>query len=288
MKKVTITNTRMLAGVASMLEAFGHDTEDHIIALGMDAPYLFLRNDGDFVAGTSLFRPQWINLYLHTIGFHLSQTTLSKEDVQDFLRQQRTALLPVHLSNGDSALQPMVFTGLARGRFILHSLHLEQSEQMAFTATQLLTHLPDRVSLYLLEAIEPQPTNFLPYLGESLRNLSMFWVDFQQMLNMTVTRQEYQALQKSHLRALMHDFLPVALLKHDEMLTSELKIANYFYEGVFQPHSAAQVLLRNKFPSVFVKNCVHWLKEEITDRLYELGATDEIVESYLYPTKDQY
>ena len=43
----------------------------------MEAPYLFLRNDGDFVAGTSLFRPQWLNLYLHTIGFHLSQTTLS-------------------------------------------------------------------------------------------------------------------------------------------------------------------------------------------------------------------
>ena len=35
MKLVTIKYSRMLAGVANMLECLGHDTEDRSIALGM-------------------------------------------------------------------------------------------------------------------------------------------------------------------------------------------------------------------------------------------------------------
>ena len=280
MKVVTIRNSRMLAGIASMLECLGHDTEDRTIALGMEAPYLFLRSEDGFIAGTSLFRPRWINLYLHSIGFHLDQITLPKDDVPAFLRQRPTAMLPIQLSPNDNASQPVVFTGLNRGRFCFGTLSPNNALLKSFTDAQLQSRLPEKCMVYVIDVIPSEAVDFMPYLGESLRNLSLFWDVFQQLLTRSVTRDEYDALKQSHLRALMHDLLPAASLNHDGMLIEELKIANYFYKGVFQEHSPEHVLLSNKIPAVFIKNCVNWLKEDITDRLYELGASDEVGESY--------
>lgn len=286
MKLVTIRNSRMLAGVASMLECLGYDTEDRHIALGMEAPYLFLRTEDGFVAGAGLFKPQWINLHLHTIGFHMAQHTLPAAEIPDFLRQRPTALLPLHHPPKDAQLQPMVFTGLSRGRFCLHSLHPTLPQQLTLTAAQLQSRLPEACTLYTVEAIPPEPTDFAPYLGESLRNLALFWKEFQQLLNASVTREEYDALKKSHLRALMHDLLPTASLTQDIMLTTELKIVNYFYAGVFKPQSPERVVLRDKMPPVFAKNCIHWLREDIIDRLYALGASDKQVDEYCRKAKE--
>lgn len=287
MKRITIRNSRMLAGVASMLECLGHDTEDRTIALGMEAPYLFLRNEDGYIAGTALFRPQWINLYLHSIGFHLTSVKLAKEDLPDFLRRRPTAMLPIQLARDEARLQPVVFTGLTRGRFCLGSLSPHNAQNYSYTAAHLLPRLAENTTVYVLDAIPPEPADFIPYLGESLQNLDAFGSDFQQLLSQTVTRAEYAKLQQSHLRALMHYLLPAAELTHDAELTEELKISLYFYEGVFQEHSPERVLLRNKFPAFFIKNCVTWLKEDITDRLYELGASDELVESYKYPPRSK-
>ncbi len=280
MKLVTIRNSRMLAGVASMLECLGYDTEDRTIALGMEAPYLFIRREDGFIAGTALFRPQWINLYLHSIGFHLEQTKLPKEEVPAFLRQCPTAMLPMQNSKNDSHLQPAVFTGLNRGRFCFGTLSPHNAHLYSFTAAQLLPRLAASSTVYTLKAVPPEQADFIPYLGESLQNLDVFWSDFQKLLNTTVTRCEYEALQRSHLRALMHDLLPAASLTKDAELIEELKIALYFYEGIFQEQSPERILLRNQLPAFFIQNCVNWLKEDIIDRLYELGASDELVDSY--------
>lgn len=285
MKPVTIKNTRMLAGVASMLECLGYETDDKSLALGMEAPYLFMRSENGFIAGTSLFRPHWINLYLHSIGFHLEQISLSKEDIPDFLRQHKTAMFPLQLSKDDDRLQPAVFTELLRGRFRIGTLLPEGSQHHSFTAAQLLSRLTDMNTVYVVSPVHPESVDFIPYLGESLKNLTLLQDDLKKILGQSVTRTEFDALKQSHLRALMHDLLPTASLTRDHMLMEELKIVNYFYASVFHKHGPERVLLRNRIPEVFVKNCINWLKEDIVDRLYDLGASDECVDSYRQATK---
>ncbi|MBE5811913.1 MAG: hypothetical protein E7318_13455 [Clostridiales bacterium] len=280
MKLVTIKHSRMLAGIANMLECLGYDTEDRTIALGMEAPYLFLRATEGYIAGTSLLTPAWINLYLHTIGFHLNQVQLAKADVTDFLRQERTAMLPLRFLQADSAIQPLVFNGFTRGRFSLCSLHPHSPQTRSFTQAQLISRLPEEAAVYTVKMIPSETVDFVPYLGSSVQNLLAFQRDFKEILSRSVTRAEYQSLQKSHLCSLMHNLLPLTELTSDQMLINELKIAGYFYESVFSEHSPERLNLSEHIPATFVKNCVHWLIEDIIDRMYELGATDEMVESY--------
>ena len=280
MKLVTIKYSRMLAGVANMLECLGHDTEDRSIALGMEAPYLFLRGDDGYIAGTALLRPEWINLYLHSIGFHLDQLVLPKECIAAFLRPRRTAMVAIHSSKDSTAIQPMIFTGYERGRFALCSLHPRCPQTYSFTAGQLLSHLPEKCTVYTLDTVPAEAVDYLPYLGASVQNLLVFLKEFEEILTRSVTRSEYQALQKSHLRALMHDLLPLIELTSDNLLIDELKIANYFYESVFRKNSPERLCLCDRIPAVFVKNCAHWMMEDIIDRMYELGASDKMVDYY--------
>ena len=282
MKLVTIRHSRMLAGIANMLECLGHDTDDRTIALNMEAPYLFLQGKEGYIAGTALLRPEWINLYLHSIGFHLGQLTIPQKDVAASLRTRQTAMLAICPSKDSSATHPVVYTGLARGRFVLCSFHPPLPQIYSFTAPQLLSHLPDKCTVYTLDAVPPESTDYLPYLGSSLENLRSFWQEFQQIQTRCVTRSEYQALQKSHLGALLHHLLPLLELTNDQILINELKIAGYFYESVFTENRPERLLLRDHIPETFVKNCVHWLMEDISDRMYELGASDDLVDFYRY------
>ncbi len=285
MKLVTIKHSRMLAGVANMLECLGHDTEDRTIALGMEAPYLFMHGEDGYIAGTALLRPEWINLYLHTIGFHLDQVVLPKGDVAAFLRQHRTAMLAIYLSKDNASAQPVIFTGFTRGRLALCTVHPRSPQTYSFTTGQLLARLPDNSTVYTLDTLPSEAVDYLPYLGASLQNLNTFWQDFEEILTRSVTRSEYKALQNSHLRALMHNLLPLTELTSDQMLINELKIADYFYESVFTEKSPERLHLGEHIRATFVKNCVHWLMEDIVDRMYELGASDEMVDFYRRPAK---
>ena len=81
MKYIHFEASGKLAGLATMLECCGLDTEDNQIAFGMDAPWLFLKEGNRFIAGQGLYSPRWMNLYLITLGFRLQETILPKDDV---------------------------------------------------------------------------------------------------------------------------------------------------------------------------------------------------------------
>ena len=54
MKYMTFNSSCSYAGVANMLEQYGVDVEDRIIALGMKLPYLFAQEGGVYMAGPML------------------------------------------------------------------------------------------------------------------------------------------------------------------------------------------------------------------------------------------
>lgn len=286
MKLVTIRNSRMLAGIANMLECHGFETDDRSIALGMEAPYLFLRENGCFVAGASLFVPRYINLYLHSIGFHLERIALPKDEVLPFLRNSRTALLPLlNLKETPPTLKPVVFSGIQRGRFIFTNLkpeYAKEPDSFSYTTPMLLSRLTDSVKIYTLTPIPPEPADFLPYLAESLRNIATFGADFQEIAQRRVTREEYEQLKKTHLHALMHDLEPMAAIGHDSQLYNELKLLNHLHSYVFLRFSPERVSLKPKLPMRYVQNAVTWLQEDIIDRLYAHGASDDFINKCKY------
>lgn len=271
----------MLAGIANMLECFSFDTDDRSIALAMEAPYLFLREKDHYIAGASLFQPKYINLYLHSIGFHLDHCSMHRQDIPDFLRSQTTALLPLH-SPKDPLLpaKPLVFTGMNRGRFAFTNLKpalSREADSVSYTTPMLLARLAEQTKVYTLEVIPSEPADFIPYLAESLHNAVAFWNTFQKVAQQSVSRTEYDTLKQTYLNALMHDLVPMAAIGSDHQLYNELKLLDHLYSYVFLRFGPDQIHLKNKLPVRYVRNAINWLQEDIVDRLYAHGASDAFV-----------
>ena len=96
------------AALANLLEMQGYDTEDTIIALEMELPKLFSKEDGAFLSGPMLQGAKWFNLWLLPRGFTMMETSLSKSSLCQELISGRPAMLGIQTPYGKHAV---VFTG---------------------------------------------------------------------------------------------------------------------------------------------------------------------------------
>ena len=109
MKYMTFNSSCSYAGVANMLEQYGVDTDDRAIAMGMKLPYLFIHEDGVYMAGPMLQSAEWFNLFLNSIGFEMCETEVPAEQVADYLKQQKTAMLGLQVD--ETSKHAVVYTG---------------------------------------------------------------------------------------------------------------------------------------------------------------------------------
>ena len=269
MKHINFTASGILAGLANMLELFGIDTEDHAIALGMNAPFLFLRKGGQYFAGSALYQPRWLDLYLKPIGFHMAEITYPKEEVAEFLRSQQTAMLPITLSSGNS--HPVVFAGYIKGRYEFINIkpaHSAEPDNLSLSSAMLKRRLDDQVTINTLEHCPQQQMDFLPLFQDSLLNLDTYLNEVLQALNQTVNREELQALKTLLFRSLMQDMQPMATLIGDFTLSEELRSLNHDYRHIFTQNSPPTVTLWEKLPRSSIRKCIAWLKEDINDQIH--------------------
>ena len=96
------------AALANLLEMQGYDTEDTIIALEMELPKLFSKEDGAFLSGPMLQGAKWFNLWLLPRGFTMMETSISKSSLCQELISGRPAMLGIQTPYGKHAV---VFTG---------------------------------------------------------------------------------------------------------------------------------------------------------------------------------
>ncbi len=282
MKYIHFEASGILAGLASMLERCGHDTEDVQIALGMDAPWLFLKDGNNYIAGQGLYSPQWLNLYLLPLGFRLTETLLPKEDIPGFLRLHQPALLPLSIDHG--VHHPVVFSAYDNSRYSFVNVKTEYSvepDQLSLSRPMLLRRLADQVAVLTLDKCTPETVDFTPLLVKSLHTLADYECDLMRSCAQTVTREKLRALRTPLLRALMIDMLPMARLLHEEALYEELRLLNHDYRHVFTPNSPETVELWERLPRSSIRNCLAWIREHIVDRLYDHGLTDEQVDAIL-------
>lgn len=282
MKYITFPAAGKLTALAIMLECFGHDTDDQTIALHMRAPWLFVKEDDRYLAGSSLYQPRWLDLYLTPHGFHMTEISLPKDHVPAFLRSVRTAMLPLKVTQDQT--HPVVFTGSQGGRYLFCNVKQQASSEpdnISLTTAMLKRRLTEIVSVSSLEECQPATVDFVPLLLESINNLTHYQHDVLQALKKTVTRDEFQMLSKQLFRALMQDALPMAQLGEDFDLTNELLLLNHDYRHVFTRNSPCSVTLVEKIPRGSVRKCVSWLREDIIDQLYLHGLSDDAVEKHL-------
>lgn len=288
MKYIHFDASGMLAGLAALLECCGHDTEDIQIALGMDAPWLFLKDGDEYIAGRGLYTPRWMNLYLRPLGFRLSEMTLPKEDILCFLRQHQPSLLQISIDRGIQ--HPALCTAYENSRYCFLNVKTEFSPepcQISLSRPMLLRRLEDSVSVLWLEKCPPEAVDFVPLLVSSLQTLTDYEHDIMKACTRTVTRQELDALRKPLFRALMTDMLPMAHLLQQTAFCEELRQLHHDYRHIFTPNSPESVELWQRLPRSSIRQCLAWMRENIVDRLYEHGLTDEEIDVVLRRRSEQ-
>ena len=96
------------AALANLLEMQGYDTEDTTIALEMELPKLFSKEDGSFLSGPMLQGSKWFNLWLFPHGFTMMEASISKSSLLQELISGGPAMLGIRTPYGKHAV---VFTG---------------------------------------------------------------------------------------------------------------------------------------------------------------------------------
>ena len=275
MQYVTFSGGGMFTGIAIMLELMGYEATDRDIALGMEAPYLFVRTEDGFRAGARLAQPQWLNLYLQPRGLHLNRQTIAKQDAPAFLRSHCPALMRLGIQRG--IVHPAVFSGYTDGkyRFInIKSANANEPDRFAVSAAALRNRLEESIEIYTINTCTPTSVDFVPLLIESLNNLNAWRDEVLTLRQQEISLADFNALRDPLFRALMQDMQPIIALTNDYTLYEELRRLNHHYRHVFAIDSNENILLSDRLSKRMISRCVAWMKEDIRDRLFELGATE--------------
>lgn len=278
MKHITFRGAGMLAALATMLECVGIDTDDRQIALGMEAPFLFVRQQGCYHAGITLYRPEWLNLHLASLGMLLTVQDLPCADIPAFLRQHAPASLPLRISG--NAAHPVVFQRYESGRY--HFLNVKEShnpepDALSLTSTMLKRRLTDTVEVLTLEPCAPAKTDFIPLLLRSLETLTAYQTDLLAARQQVMTRSEFAVLHQPLFRALLRDYYPLSALVDDHDLHAELTRLHRAYRHLLFSEDNV-IVMCDHFSRRSIIQCIAWIREAIYERLWELGATDRLID----------
>ena len=177
MKYMTFKSSCSYAGVANMLEQYGMDTDDRAIAMGMKLPYLFSHKDGVYMAGPMLQSAEWFNLYLNSIGFEMCETEVPAEQVADYLKQQKTAMLGLQVD--ETSKHAVVYTGSQDEKLIFLNNKWEQDPgpvRFLLSQEELLNRIGSSAMVATLQKICPKEvylySKFTDSISVILQNLT--------------------------------------------------------------------------------------------------------------------
>lgn len=168
MKYMTFNSSCSYAGVANMLAQYGVDADDRSIAMGMQLPYLFSHKDGVYLAGPMLQSAQWFNLYLHPIGFEMTEKNIPAEQVPEYLKQWRTAMLGLQVD--ESEKHAVVYTGSHDGELVFLNNkweHTDAPEQIKLTEEELIDQIGSSAMIATLKPTSPKTVDLTSRLISS-------------------------------------------------------------------------------------------------------------------------
>lgn len=169
MKYMTFNSSCSYAGIANMLERFGIDTSDQSIALGMKLPYLFGYSDGVYLSGPMLQSEEWFNLYLNPIGFQMKEKRIPAEEVIEYLKSQKTAMIGMYIEN--KVKHAVVYIGTESNQIIFLNNKWETEEsprEIRLNKSEVKQKLESVVNVATLYRINPIKVSFTEKLRESI------------------------------------------------------------------------------------------------------------------------
>lgn len=225
MKYMTFNSSCAFAGVANMLLQLGIDVEDRQIALGMHLPYLFDRQDGRYAAGPMLQTADWFNLYLHPLGYTMTETAVRKADIPDHLAHSPTAMLGLKVS--PTARHAVVFQRMEAGRF--HFINnkrrnSDEPETLCLSREELTARLDDTVMVAAIREAPVSVPDFSDLLRRSCQVLAQYKTDIRAFCSTQKTKDELAAAMDTLFRATLLDGITMLELISQDALAEQFRL----------------------------------------------------------------
>ena len=204
MKYMTFNASCSYAGLANLLDWYGVDVEDRVIALKIELPYLFAREGRRYLSGPMLQGAEWFDLYLHPIGFTFIEHRLERAEVCSFQKDHPAAVLGLRVT--PESKHAVVYTGGGGGEYCFINNKRQDStepETLRLTESALLSCLDKTVVVGMLENIEPLPSALHDRLAVSPGVL----LALQSEINDFCTQQQTPAAQAAALNDLFRPLL---------------------------------------------------------------------------------
>lgn len=244
MKYMTFNSSCSYAGVANMLEQYGVDTNDRSIAMGMKLPYLFAYEDGVYMAGPMLQSAKWFNLYLNPIGFEMSEVEIPAAQVTEYLKQQKTAMLGLHIDN--TGKHAVVYIGNKDGKLVFLNNkweHTDAPEQIMLTDAGLIARIGTSAVIASLKFVPPRKTDLEDRLIHSVDVIRQNLAEIRELCSRDETVGTLRSKRNTLFRPLLLDGITMLnLLGKTELAQRFVEVQRQFLNTLRMESSASVTL----------------------------------------------
>lgn len=246
MKYMTFNSSCSFAGIANMLEQYGIDTSDREIALEMKLPYLFAYQDGVYLSGPMLQKAEWFNIYLNPLGFQLIEKKISAEQIVDYLKEQKTAMLGIKM--GDAGKHAVVYKGMEENVLVFLNNKKENEDspcELRFTEEEFKQNVDEEVMVATLQPIQAKEIGMRDKLEKSIVVLKANLSEIILMCNTEVTIEEIRSKLNTLFRPIFLDGISMLNLIGETELFEEFSKLQGNLLGVLRQDTKEGILLKD-------------------------------------------
>lgn len=244
MRYMTFNSSCSYAGVANMLEQYGVDMDDRAIAMGMKLPYLFTHEDGVYMAGPMLQSAEWFNLFLNSIGFEMCETEVPAEQVADYLKQQKTAMLGLQVD--ETSKHAVVYTGIQGEKLVFLNNKWEQDPgpvQLILSHEELLNRIGSSAMVATLQKISPQKIDQYSKFADSISVILQNLAEIKSVCSRQETVGALRSMLNTLFRPLLLDGISMLGLLDEVELADKFSLVQNSFLNALRQDPDTKVLL---------------------------------------------
>ncbi len=225
MKYMTFNSSCSYAGIANLLSLYGVDTEDRTIALEMGLPFLLDYEDGCYLSGPMLQGAKWFDLYLKPIGYTMTEKEVRKEQLCEYLRDLRYAMLGIYVTERNK--HAVVYTGMRDGKFCMLNNKWEQSDEpdtLLFSGQELLQRVDESVMVAVLSKTACEAVKTEDIVKHSIVVLQSLAKEIAGFCSQERSPMDIRASMDTLFRAILLDGITMLDLIGEAQISQKLKI----------------------------------------------------------------
>lgn len=249
MKYMTFNSSCSYAGIANMLEQYGIDTTDRTIALAMKLPYLFAHKNGAYMAGPMLQSAEWFNLFLHPLGFDMIECEIPAIELPKYLKQQKTAMLGLQVSNNDK--HAVVYIGTQDSKLVFLNNKWEYDPapaQLILSDAELSDRIKSSAVVATLVRIDPRKIDLHRYMSQSIPTIQRNLAEIKALCFSPKTVGELRSVLNSLFRPLFLDCITMLKLLGENDLAEKLSNVQQKFLNAIRQNSDTVVVLKDHIP----------------------------------------